>query len=712
MMAKKRTYEQLKQKVRELEKEAAELKQAEEEMKKFSAAVEQSIDGIAIGDLEPKLAYVNDAFAQMHGYSPEEMIGMKVVDLHNEEQMDAFNRGIHQIKTRGGWIGEIEHIRKDGTPFATYMSVSLLKDNEGKPAWILAVSRDITEVKRREEELKFREEFSSRLLNNSPNPIIGINPDTSISYVNPALESLTGFSSEELIGTKAPYPFWRKGMVKQIQKDLEAAMRKGAKSLEEPFQKKNGEHFWVDITSLPIIHEGKIDYYLANWVDITERKRAEEALRESEEKYRTLIEMAHDAIIIGKGNYLDYNKASLDLFGCSSREQIYGKTPFDFSPPTQPDGSDSKERSIRIVEKAMAGEPQKFYWRYRKVDGTPIETEVSLSRIEVRGDFVLLGIIRDITERKHAEEALQKAHDELERRVEERTAELVKANKELRAEIIQRKQVENALLENTHRLNVAYEQAITYAQEFNEEMAERKRAEEKLLIYHEKLQSLASKLSLAEERQRRRVAIDVHDHIAQNLALAKMKLGVLRASIASGGALETMDDILKLVDETIQDTRTLISELGSPILYELGFVPAVEWLTQQAQRQHGIVVDFEDDGQPKSLSEDVRVLLFQAVRELLVNIAKHAKARTAKVSITRNADQIRVDVEDDGVGFDSAEIGSSVDTTGRFGLFSIRVRLEPLGGHMEVDSKPSHGTRVTLVAPLKHNGENKKEKVS
>ena len=459
-MTRKPTYEQLKQKVRELEKEAAERKQAEEEMKKFSAAIEQSIDGIAIGDLEPKLAYVNDAFAQMHGYSPEEMIGMKVVDLHNEEQMDAFNRGIHQIKTRGGWIGEIEDIRKDGTPFPTCMSVSLLKDNEGKPAWILAVARDVTEVKRREEKLKFRAEFSSRLLNNSPNPIIGINPDTSISYVNPALESLTGFSSEELIGTKAPYPFWRKGMVKQIQKDLEAAMRKGAKSLEEPFQKKNGEHFWVDITSLPIIHEGKIDYYLANWVDITERKRAEEALRESEEKYRTLIEMAHDAIIIGKGNYLDCNKASLDLFGCSTQEQIYAKTPFDFSPPTQPDGSDSKERSIEIVEKALAGEPQRFYWRHRKVDGTPVETEVSLSRIELRGDFMLLGIIRDITERKRAEEVLR----EREAALEARTNELEGVNSALRILLKQReedkRELEEKMLLNIKELVVPYAEKL------------------------------------------------------------------------------------------------------------------------------------------------------------------------------------------------------------------------------------------------------------
>jgi PAS domain S-box-containing protein len=421
--------------------------------------------------------------------------------------------------------------------------------------------------------------------------------------------------------------------------------------------------------------------------------------------------MAHDAIIIGKGNYSDYNKASLDLFGCSSREQIYGKTPLDFSPPTQPDGSNSKERSKQIVEKALVGEPQKFYWRHRKVDGTPIETEVSLNRIEVKGDFLLLGIIRDITERKQAEETLQKAHEELERRVEERTAELVRANKKLQAEILQRKEVENELLEKTRRLKVAYEQAIIYAQQFNKVMAERKRAEEALFTSHEKLRSLASELSLAEERQRRQVAIEVHDRISQNLAFVKMKLGTLRASTSYSPLAGTMDEVLKLVDETIQNTRSLISELGSPILYELGFVPAVDWLSQQVQHQQGIVVDFEDDGQPKPLSEDLRVLLFQAARELLINIVKHTKACTAKVSIVRDGDQIRVDVEDDGVGFDSEETGSSVDTTGRFGLFSIRMRLEPLGGHMEVDSKPGHGSRVTLVAPLKHNGENKKKKV-
>jgi len=130
---------------------------AEEKIKRLSSAVEQSIDGIAIGDLEPKLTYVNNAFSRMHGYSAEEMIGMKVVNLHNEEQMDEYERDMHQIKTQGSWIGEIGHIRNDRTPFPTYMSVTLLKDDNGMPVGILAVARDITEKKRAEQALRERE---------------------------------------------------------------------------------------------------------------------------------------------------------------------------------------------------------------------------------------------------------------------------------------------------------------------------------------------------------------------------------------------------------------------------------------------------------------------------------------------------------------------------------------------------------------------------
>jgi len=143
-------------------RDISERKKAQEQIKKLILAIEQSIDGIAVGDLEPKLLYVNDAFARMHGYTPEEMVGMPVTKLHNKLQMQEHRRYIKQLKTKGFWEGEIGHIRKDGTAFLTYTTVTLLKNNDGKPTGTLAVARDITESKRTKEELNIYKEKMAR----------------------------------------------------------------------------------------------------------------------------------------------------------------------------------------------------------------------------------------------------------------------------------------------------------------------------------------------------------------------------------------------------------------------------------------------------------------------------------------------------------------------------------------------------------------------
>lgn len=137
-------------------------KKGEEEVRKLSTAVEQSIDGIAIGDLEPKLIYVNSAFARMHGYTPEDMVGMPITNLHNKEQMDDYKKLLNQLRTQGSGEGEIGHIRKDGTAFPTYASITLLKNSEGEPMGTLAVLRDITGTKLREEEFNIYSEKMAR----------------------------------------------------------------------------------------------------------------------------------------------------------------------------------------------------------------------------------------------------------------------------------------------------------------------------------------------------------------------------------------------------------------------------------------------------------------------------------------------------------------------------------------------------------------------
>jgi PAS domain S-box-containing protein len=230
------------------------------------------------------------------------------------------------------------------------------------------------------------------------------------------------------------------------------------------------------------------------------------------------------------------------------------------------------------------------------------------------------------------------------------------------------------------------------------DITDRKQAQEKLFDYQEKLKALASQMSVIEERERHRLATDLHDQIGQSLVMSKMKLDSLRESISSGESTDILGEVCDCLGNVIRDTRTLTFDLSSPILYELGFETAVtEWLDEQIREKHGIQTEFRDDGQPKPLDNDISALLFRNVRELLINIVKHAKARKVKVSVSKVDEQICVVIEDDGVGFEPAKIGSN---TG-FGIFSIRERLEQLDGHLEIESEPGRGSRFAMTAPLK-----------
>jgi signal transduction histidine kinase len=236
----------------------------------------------------------------------------------------------------------------------------------------------------------------------------------------------------------------------------------------------------------------------------------------------------------------------------------------------------------------------------------------------------------------------------------------------------------------------------------NQEIAVRKRAERQLASYQDSLRSLASSLSLAEERERRRLAVYLHDQIGHTLALANIKLGELNKSLPAqcpGFPTMELEKAGSLLEQAIRDTHSLTFKISSPILYELGLEAALEWLAEQAQKDHGISVRFISDGQPDHLDDDVRVLLFQATNELLVNVVKHAQAQNVEISIRREGGNVKVEVGDDGVGFQMARTNPQRQERCGFGLFSIRERLRPYGGDMEVQSEPGAGTHVILTVP-------------
>lgn len=232
------------------------------------------------------------------------------------------------------------------------------------------------------------------------------------------------------------------------------------------------------------------------------------------------------------------------------------------------------------------------------------------------------------------------------------------------------------------------------------DVSERHHAEEVLFAYQGQLRSLASQLSMAEEQERRRIALQLHDSIGQKLAILRIKLETLMSEIAVDYQREQLSALHDLLAQIIQETRSMTYRISSPILYELGLEAALEWLAEESEKQYDLYCTFSTDGEPKPLSDEVRGLLFQAVNELLINVSKHAKVRECRIDLRREGDFVVASVEDDGVGFDAAQIVPHWCKRGGYGLFSIRERLTGIGGSFKLESEPGKGTCVTLVAPL------------
>lgn len=232
-----------------------------------------------------------------------------------------------------------------------------------------------------------------------------------------------------------------------------------------------------------------------------------------------------------------------------------------------------------------------------------------------------------------------------------------------------------------------------------EDITESRLVEEKLRRQRSQLQDLTAELTLTEERERRRIARDLHDEVGQSLAILRVKIGELGMG-RSGDVEPAYEEVRELIEEVLTSTRSLTFELGLPILYELGLGAALESLAEQMKLQHGLEVHFEDDGQGKHVPSETEVVLFRVVRELLLNVVKHADASRAELSLGRKGDRIQITVSDEGVGFDPGEVATRAADSGTFGLFNARERLEYLGGSLEIETGPGEGTRVVLTAQL------------
>lgn len=277
----------------------------------------------------------------------------------------------------------------------------------------------------------------------------------------------------------------------------------------------------------------------------------------------------------------------------------------------------------------------------------------------------LADILRSHFQHVTALEALHQAHHDLEVMVLERTAQLEEANRS-----------------------------------FEQQVVEHRRDQARIEEYQRRLQKVASELSLTEARQRRVIAQELHDQIGQALAFIRMKIMRFRGDAVFCGFESSIEDILRLLTQTINSTRSLTFEISPPVLYELGLASALEWLGERLGSAHEIPIDVSADESLDALPDDMRIVLFQAVRELVVNAIKHADPQRVTIRGGVSDHGVRVVVSDDGRGFDVGQVREAGVDGMTFGLFSIRERLAYMGGHMDIESTLGEGTSVALITPL------------
>jgi PAS domain S-box-containing protein len=329
---------------------------------------------------------------------------------------------------------ELRIVKKDGTVFWAHLTGAAAKDESGATVYRVVMS-DITERKQVEEALRQSEKKYRIILENIQEGYFEVDLAGNFTFFNDSVCHVLGYSRKELMGMNNRQ-YTDKEESKKVLKAYNKVYKTGKPLKEFGYwiSRKDGIRRYIEgsVTLLKNSSDKPTGFRgITN--DFTERKKSEEALRESEIKYRTLFESAGDTIfLLDKDIFIDCNQKALEMFRCT-REQIIGQPPYRFSPEVQPDGRNSKEKAVEKNNAALGGQHQFFEWKHLRYDGTPFDAEISLNAITGMSKNYIQAICRDITERRQVEEELKKHREHLEDLVRERTIKLEASNKELEA---------------------------------------------------------------------------------------------------------------------------------------------------------------------------------------------------------------------------------------------------------------------------------------
>jgi PAS domain S-box-containing protein len=727
------------------------LKNSEERYRKL---FEQSPDIVCVIALDEELMPTtvldaNKRTLEALGYERHEMIGRPIseFDVHAEQRRVDRTR---LVQRDGYIIFDTEWLAKDGSHIPAEIKASITTLG-GRPV-ALGTSRDLTaerssNTKLRETTLRFQQ-----LVENIDQGFYLYEIDTGeILYSSPAWERISGVPAAEVLadpmrGIEIAHP----DDLPELRKQLAAAAAgKTSDVFEYRIIRPDGIVRWIATKNFLV--PGRLDTgdRVAGIItDITDTKRAIDELRESEVRFRQLAENIPEAFYL-----YDHNSASM-LYASPHYETLVGVT--DIEMLENPMAwfrnviPEDRERMAEASNAAAGGATfDEIEFRVRLANDRIRWIHIRSFEIPMpEGNKRTAGVATDVTETKLAHEALLNANRDLAHahriagigsgEIHLDTGEVILSERALElfglqpgTTVFKRQYLDLVYAEDRKKLlkdidavatgehpgAVSFETrmcrpdgtvwwaaitcervaaatgASTSIRGTFQDVTERKRLEELL-------RSLATVTALAEEHERHRLAAALHDGAVQNLGLCRIRLGQLRAEMTPYTELSSqIDGIVDLVDATIRDTRNLLSEISPPVLTELGLVPAIEWLADEVEARSDIALEIDTSGVSAELSDDLEVLMFQTMRELLANVEKHSGADSAAIKLTTVNGLLTLRVSDDGHGIPAEAQTTGPTEQGGYGLFSIRERLRLLGGHIDIKSS-EQGTVIAIELPL------------
>ncbi len=478
----------------------------------------------------------------------------------------------------------------------------------------------------RESEQKYREIFNATteaiaVEDTETGVFVDVNEPMVRMYGYASRQELLAASIGDLSECVPPYT------QEEAQRRNDLAVAGSPQVFEWIAKRKNGELFNVEVslTCSPIRGKNRV---LAVVRDVTERKKALDALRESEARYRSLFEQAADPIMVVDADttaIVNFNDAACQTLGYT-REEFAALRVSDIEATET--AAEVKQRTRQMLSDGGAV----FETRHRTKTGALLDVEVRPKVVRLNGRTCIQTISRDITGRKQSEAALHEAHTRLEVKVQERTA---------------------------------------------------------------KLRALAAELIRAEARERERIVGMLHEDIQQTIVGARFMLGGLRQGRSVEELLAVVDEVGGVLEKANEAMRSLCMDLRPPVLHETGLGAALAWLADEVKRTLAVELEVQSEPAAEPANEEQRTFLYQAAREILLNTFKHAGVKSAQASLRLGEGSvIQLDVKDQGRGFDTTAVPA-----GGSGLFRLRERAEFFGGELRVRSAPGQGTCVTLTLP-------------